>query len=194
MRRPTGSPVPIPGDSSAMQSETATLAGGCFWCLEAVFDQLKGVQDVVSGYAGGARPNPTYEQVCSGATGHAEVVQVKFDPSILSYRDLLGIFFAIHDPTTLNRQGGDIGTQYRSAIYYHSPEQKATAEEIIRDLTEQKLWDNPVVTEITALPEFYPAEPYHQEYYERNPTQGYCQAVVAPKVAKFRAKYFEKLK
>ena len=177
-----------------MQSETATLAGGCFWCLEAVYDQLKGVQDVVSGYAGGSRPNPTYEQVCSGSTGHAEVVQVKFDPSVVSFRDLLGIFFAIHDPTTLNRQGGDIGTQYRSAIFYHSPEQKTIADEVIRELTEQKLWSDPIVTEVTPLSEFYPAEAYHQEYYERNPNQGYCQAVVGPKVAKFRSKYFEKLK
>ena len=177
-----------------MQSETATLAGGCFWCLEAVYDQLKGVQDVVSGYAGGSRPNPTYEQVCSGSTGHAEVVQVKFDPSVLSFRDLLGIFFASHDPTTLNRQGGDVGTQYRSAIFYHSPDQKAVADEVIRDLTEQKLWSDPIVTEVTPLSEFYPAEAYHQEYYERNPNQGYCQAVVGPKVAKFRSKYFEKLK
>ena len=177
-----------------MQTETATLAGGCFWCLEAVYDQLRGVQDVVSGYAGGSRPNPTYEQVCSGSTGHAEVIQVKFDPSVVSFRDLLGIFFAIHDPTTLNRQGGDIGTQYRSAIFYHSPEQKAIADEVIRDLTEQKLWNDPIVTEVTPLSEFYPAEAYHQEYYERNPNQGYCQAVVGPKVAKFRSKYFEKLK
>jgi peptide-methionine (S)-S-oxide reductase len=177
-----------------MKTETATLAGGCFWCLEAVYDQLKGVEDVVSGYAGGSRPNPTYEQVCSGTTGHAEVVQVKFDPSVVSFRDLLGIFFAIHDPTTLNRQGGDIGTQYRSAIFYHSPEQKTIAEEVIRDLTGQKLWADPIVTEVTPLSEFYPAEGYHQEYYERNPNQGYCQAVVGPKVAKFRSKYFEKLK
>ena len=177
-----------------MKTETATLAGGCFWCLEAVYDQLKGVQDVVSGYAGGSRPNPTYEQVCSGTTGHAEVVQVKFDPSVVSFRDLLGIFFAIHDPTTLNRQGGDIGTQYRSAIFFHSPEQKTIADEVIRDLTEQKLWSDPIVTEVTPLSEFYPAEGYHQEYYERNPNQGYCQAVVGPKVAKFRSKYFEKLK
>ena len=177
-----------------MKTETATLAGGCFWCLEAVYDQLKGVQDVVSGYAGGSRPNPTYEQVCSGTTGHAEVVQVKFDPSVVSFRDLLGIFFAIHDPTTLNRQGGDIGTQYRSAIFYHSPEQRTIADEVIRDLTEQKLWPDPIVTEVTPLSEFYPAEGYHQEYYERNPNQGYCQAVVGPKVAKFRSKYFEKLK
>jgi peptide-methionine (S)-S-oxide reductase len=177
-----------------MKTETATLAGGCFWCLEAVYDQLKGVEDVVSGYAGGSRPNPTYEQVCSGTTGHAEVVQVKFDPSVVSFRDLLGIFFAIHDPTTLNRQGGDIGTQYRSAIFYHSPEQKTIADEVIRDLTGQKLWADPIVTEVTPLSEFYPAEGYHQEYYERNPNQGYCQAVVGPKVAKFRSKYFEKLK
>jgi peptide-methionine (S)-S-oxide reductase len=177
-----------------MKTETATLAGGCFWCLEAVYDQLKGVEDVVSGYAGGSRPNPTYEQVCSGTTGHAEVVQLTFDPSVVSFRDLLGIFFAIHDPTTLNRQGGDIGTQYRSAIFYHSPEQKTIADEVIRDLTGQKLWADPIVTEVTPLSEFYPAEGYHQEYYERNPNQGYCQAVVGPKVAKFRSKYFEKLK
>ena len=154
-----------------MQTETATLAGGCFWCLEAVYDQLRGVQDVVSGYAGGSRPNPTYEQVCSGLTGHAEVIQVKFDPSVVSFRDLLGIFFAIHDPTTLNRQGGDIGTQYRSAIFYHSPEQKAIADEVIRDLTEQKLWNDPIVTEVTPLSEFYPAEAYHQDYYRRNPVR-----------------------
>ena len=177
-----------------MKTETATLAGGCFWCLEAVYDQLKGVQDVVSGYAGGSRPNPTYEQVCSGTTGHAEVVQVTFDPAVVSFRDLLGIFFAIHDPTTLNRQGGDVGTQYRSAIFYHSPEQKTIADEVIRELSAQKLWADPIVTEVTPLSEFYPAEGYHQEYYERNPNQGYCQAVVGPKVAKFRSKYFDKLK
>jgi peptide-methionine (S)-S-oxide reductase len=174
--------------------ETATLAGGCFWCLEAVFDQLKGVQDVVSGYTGGERPNPTYEQVCSGATGHAEVVQVRFDPSALSFRELLEVFFTIHDPTTLNRQGADVGTQYRSAVFYHSPEQKAAAEEVIRDLNAQKLWNRPIVTEITPISEFYPAETYHQEYFERNPGQGYCQVVVAPKVAKFRSKFLEKLK
>ena len=174
--------------------ETATLAGGCFWCLEAVYDQLRGVEDVVSGYSGGRRPNPTYEQVCTGATGHAEVVQVTFDPEVLSYRDLLGVFFAIHDPTTLNRQGADEGTQYRSAIFYHSPEQKAMAEEVIAELNAAGLWMRQIVTQVTAFEAFYPAEDYHQEYFARNPNQGYCQAVVAPKVAKFRKQFFERLK
>jgi peptide-methionine (S)-S-oxide reductase len=174
--------------------ETATLAGGCFWCLEAVYDQLRGVEDVVSGYSGGRRPNPTYEQVCTGATGHAEVVQVTFDPRIVSFRDILGVFFAIHDPTTLNRQGADVGTQYRSAIFTHSPEQKAMAEEVIAELNAAGLWMRPIVTQVTAFEAFYPAEDYHQEYFARNPNQGYCQAVVAPKVAKFRKQFFERLK
>jgi peptide-methionine (S)-S-oxide reductase len=179
---------------SQNETQTATLGGGCFWCLEAVYDELKGVVEVVSGYAGGRRPNPTYEQVCSGATGHAEVVQVTFDPARVSYRDILNVFFTIHDPTTLNRQGADIGTQYRSVIFYHNPEQKATAEQVIADLETQKMWDSPIVTQVAALEAFYPAEGYHQEYYARNPEQAYCQFVVAPKVAKFRKQYLERLK
>jgi peptide-methionine (S)-S-oxide reductase len=175
-------------------TEQATLAGGCFWCLEAVYDQLRGVQNVQSGYAGGRRPNPTYEQVCTGTTGHAEVVQITYDPQQISYGDLLDVFFTIHDPTTLNRQGGDVGTQYRSAIYYHSDEQKRIAEEKISDLAEQKIWDDPIVTEIAPLKEFYPAEDYHRDYFERNPNQSYCSVVIAPKVAKARKKFMERLK
>ena len=172
----------------------ATLAGGCFWCLEAVYDDLQGVQDVVSGYAGGQVPDPSYEEVCTGTTGHAEVVQITFDPSQVSYRELLEVFFTIHDPTTLNRQGADVGTQYRSAIFYHTPEQKAAAEQVIAELTAAGLWDQPVVTQVLPLDAFYPAEDYHQEYFRRNPYQGYCRAVVAPKVAKFRQKYLARLK
>ena len=172
----------------------ATLAGGCFWCLEAVYDDLQGVQDVVSGYAGGQVPDPSYEEVCTGTTGHAEVVQITFDPSQVSYRELLEVFFTIHDPTTLNRQGADVGTQYRSAIFYHTPEQKAAAEQVISELTAAGLWDQPVVTQVLPLDAFYPAEDYHQEYFRRNPYQGYCRAVVAPKVAKFRQKYLARLK
>ena len=174
--------------------EVATLGGGCFWCLEAVFDDLQGVTDVVSGYAGGHVQNPDYKSVCTGRTGHAEVVQVTFDPSVVTYEDILGIFFAIHDPTTLNRQGADVGTQYRSAIYYHSDAQKATAEALIARLNAEHIWPNPIVTEVTAAPVFYPAEDYHQEYFKRNPYQGYCQAVISPKVAKFRKQYSAKLK
>ena len=174
--------------------EVATLAGGCFWCLEAVFDDLRGVEDVVSGYMGGKISSPTYEQVCSGTTGHAEVVQITFDPKVVSFRELLEVFFTIHDPTTLNRQGADVGTQYRSAIFYHTPEQKATAEQVIAELNQEGVWDAPIVTEVAPLTTFYPAEQYHQEYYRRNPNQGYCQMVVAPKVAKFRSKYFANLK
>jgi peptide-methionine (S)-S-oxide reductase len=174
--------------------QTATLAGGCFWCLEAVFDEIKGVYSVESGYAGGHVPNPTYRQVCNGDTGHAEVVQIRFDPDIVSYRDLLNVFFAIHDPTTLNRQGADVGTQYRSAIFYHDEEQKRTAEELIRELNAQKIWDDPIVTEVTRLDKFYMAEDYHQEFFARNPYQPYCMAVVAPKVAKFRKHFLEMLK
>ncbi|HEY6104238.1 MAG TPA: peptide-methionine (S)-S-oxide reductase MsrA [bacterium] len=177
-----------------MAAEVATLAGGCFWCLEAVFDDLEGVTDVVSGYSGGHVPNPTYKHVCTGETGHAEVVQVTFDPGVISYRDLLNVFFTIHDPTTLNRQGGDIGTQYRSAIFYHSPEQKRIAEETIATLGTAKMWERPIVTEVTALQAFYPAEDYHQEYFRHNPAQPYCQTVVAPKVAKFRKHYLQRLK
>ncbi len=176
------------------RSETATLAGGCFWCLEAVYELLKGVHKVTSGYAGGAPANPTYEQVCSGRTGHAEVVQIEFDPQQITYRDLLDVFFTIHDPTTLNRQGNDSGTQYRSAIYVHSPEQQEVAQSIVHDLTDQKLWKDRIVTEITPLPEFYPAEAYHQQYFQTNPYQPYCQVVVAPKVAKARSHFIDRLK
>jgi peptide-methionine (S)-S-oxide reductase len=174
--------------------EVATLAGGCFWCLEAVFDDLRGVESVESGYAGGSVPNPTYTAVCAGTTGHAEVVQVTFDPQVISFRELLEIFFTIHDPTTLNRQGADIGTQYRSAIFYHSPEQKEIAEKTITQLNVEGIWGSPIVTEVVPLKEFYVAEDYHQEYYARNPSQGYCRMVVAPKVAKFRQKFLDKLK
>jgi peptide-methionine (S)-S-oxide reductase len=174
--------------------QTATLAGGCFWCLEAVYDELKGVHSVESGYAGGHVDNPSYRAVCSGMTGHAEVVQVRFDPNVVSYRDLLNVFFTIHDPTTLNRQGADTGTQYRSAIFYHDEEQKKIAEEVVRDLNAQKIWDNPIVTEVTPFDKFYVAEDYHQEYFARNPYQPYCQVVVAPKVSKFRKHFLEMLK
>ena len=176
------------------QTELATLAGGCFWCLEAVFTQLRGVESVVSGYAGGNVPNPSYEMVCTGTTGHAEVVQLRFDPAVVSYRDLLQVFFTMHDPTTLNQQGADVGTQYRSAIFYHSEEQEAAAKQVVEELTASGLWDNPVVTELVPLDTFYPAEADHQEYYERNSTQSYCQAVIAPKVAKLRRQYLDKLK
>jgi peptide-methionine (S)-S-oxide reductase len=176
------------------RQETATLAGGCFWCLEASFDQLKGVKSVQSGYAGGSLPNPSYEQVCAGGTGHAEVVQVRFDPDVIAYRDLLEIFFLIHDPTTPDRQGADAGTQYRSAIFYHTPEQRAEAERVIADLAARKVWDDPIVTQVVPLEAFYPAEEYHRDYYRRNPNQGYCQIVIAPKVAKVRKQYFERLK
>jgi peptide-methionine (S)-S-oxide reductase len=174
--------------------EVATLAGGCFWCLEAVYDQVKGVESVVSGYAGGTVANPTYRQVCSETTGHAEVVQVTFDPAVISFAELLEIFFTIHDPTTLNRQGADVGTQYRSAIFYHSPEQRATAERVIEEIRAAGVWDGPIVTEVTPFAAFYPAEDYHQEYYVRNGGQPYCQVVISPKVAKFRSRYRAKLK
>lgn len=174
--------------------QTATLAGGCFWCLEAVFDEVKGVEGVESGYTGGRSANPSYREVCNGDTGHAEVVQVHFDPNVVSYRDLLNVFFAIHDPTTMNRQGNDIGTQYRSAIFYHDDEQKKVAEELIKELNAQKIWDKPIVTEVSKLDKFYMAEDYHQEYFARNPYQPYCMAVVAPKVSKFRKHFLELLK
>jgi len=173
--------------------EVATLAGGCFWCLDSVFRDLKGVEKVESGYSGGQYPNPTYRDVCSGMTGHAEVVQITFDPSVVSFRDLLGVFFTIHDPTTLNRQGADVGTQYRSAVFYHSPEQREAAEDIIDELNRNHVWDDPIVTEVTALTKFYPAEEYHQNYFARNPDQPYCQVVIAPKVAKFRKAYLDRL-
>jgi len=174
--------------------EVATLAGGCFWCLEAVYDGMKGVESVESGYMGGRVLNPTYEQVCAGDTGHAEVVRVTFDPAVVSFKELLEVFFVIHDPTTLNRQGNDTGTQYRSAVFYHSPRQKSEAEEVIGRLNAAKLWDGPIVTEVTAAAEFYQAEGYHQEYFARNSYQPYCQFVVAPKVAKFRKHFLDKLK
>jgi peptide-methionine (S)-S-oxide reductase len=174
--------------------EVATLGGGCFWCLEAVFEHLRGVAKVESGYAGGRVPNPSYEQVCTGATGHAEVVQVTFDPGAISYREVLDVFFAIHDPTTLNRQGADVGTQYRSVIFYHSPEQKQEAERRIAELNAAGIWDRPLVTEVAPLPTFYKAEDYHQGYYRQNPGQGYCQFVVAPKVAKFRKEFTSRLR
>jgi len=174
--------------------EMATLAGGCFWCLEAVYDRMKGVESVESGYIGGKAPNPTYEAICTGRTGHAEAVQITFDPKVVSYRELLEVFFVTHDPTTLNRQGHDVGTQYRSAIFYHSPDQKAVAEDVIAALTKEKVFDDPIVTEVVPAAPFYVAEDYHQEYFARNPTQGYCVAVVNPKVAKFRKLFAEKLK
>jgi peptide-methionine (S)-S-oxide reductase len=174
-------------------SEVATFGGGCFWCLEAAFQQLRGIEKIVSGYAGGKRPNPTYEQVCSGATGHAEVVQITFDPSVITYRDILGVLFTIHDPTTRDRQGNDIGTQYRSVVFYHSPEQERVVREVIAELEREKVWDDPIVTEVLPLPTFYPAETYHQDYYNRNPDQAYCAAVVASKVAKVRKTYFDRL-
>jgi peptide-methionine (S)-S-oxide reductase len=180
--------------AAGSQRELATLAGGCFWCLEAVFDELDGVEDVVSGYAGGHVADPTYEEVCSGTTGHAEVVQVTFDPSRIGFRDLLDVFFTIHDPTTLNRQGNDAGTQYRSAVFYHSPEQKAVAEQAIAELERQKVWKNKIVTEVAPLREFFPAEAYHQEYFASHRFQPYCMMVVAPKVSKFRKQHLARLK
>lgn len=174
--------------------ETATLAAGCFWCVEAIFDSLKGVEDVVSGYSGGHTENPTYQQVCSETTGHAEVIQIRFDPDELSYADLLRIFFTVHDPTQLNRQGNDIGTSYRSAIFYHNDEQKQTAEDVIAEFTAEGVYENPIVTQVAAFDKFWPGEDYHQEYFANNPNQPYCAAVVAPKVAKFRQKFLSRLK
>jgi peptide-methionine (S)-S-oxide reductase len=175
-------------------SETITLAGGCFWCLEAVYDQLLGVQDVVSGYSGGKLPHPNYELVCTGLTGHAEVVQVRFDTAQITLREILEVFFSVHDPTTRNRQGADVGTQYRSAIFYHTPAQLQAAQDLIAELERTKVWDQPIVTELQPFSVFYPAEEYHQGYFARNPWQGYCQAVVSPKVAKFRKKFAQRLK
>src|SRR4051812_10393634 len=175
-----------------MASETATLGGGCFWCLEAVYQELKGVQQVESGYTGGHVTDPTYEQVCEGSTGHAEVVRVEFDPAVVSYREILEIFFTIHDPTTLNRQGNDTGTQYRSAIYYHSPEQQETAKQVIACMA--SVWDAPIVTELAPAGDYYKAEGYHQNYFRQNPLQGYCAFVVAPKVSKFRKTFADKIK
>ena len=181
------------GDSSHTE-EVATLGGGCFWCLEAVFEELRGVKEVVSGYSGGTVPDPTYEQVCTGTTGHAEVVRIIFDPSAISFKEILEVYFSIHDPTTLNRQGADVGTQYHSAIFYHTPEQKRIAEEVIAELEEAGVWDAPIVTEITPSSTFYDAEDYHREYFQRNQRQPYCQVVIAPKVAKFRKQNLDRLK
>ena len=175
-------------------TEIATLAGGCFWCLEAAFEQLRGVTTVESGYAGGTVADPDYQQVCTGETGHAEVVQITYDPGEISYEQLLAVFFTIHDPTTLDRQGGDVGTQYRSAIYYHDERQQQTATSFIAELSESGIWPDPIVTEIAPLAEFYAADNYHQEYYQRNSSQPYCQAVINPKLAKLRAKFADKLK
>ncbi len=175
-------------------STTATLAGGCFWCLDAVYRQLRGITSVVSGYTGGHAANPTYYAVGSGDTGHAEAVRIQFDPQVIAYRDLLEVFFTIHDPTTLNRQGADIGTQYRSAIYYHSPEQKQIAEQVMAEVAASGNWRGPLVTELAPAGPFYPAEEYHQDYFARNPNQGYCRVVIVPKVAKLRQHYLEKLK
>ena len=176
------------------QFEIGIFGGGCFWCLEAIYQLLRGVSQVRSGYAGGDLANPTYEQVCSGNTGHVEVVQITFDPNIISYEDLLDVFFTVHDPTTLNRQGADVGTQYRSAIFYRNAEQQQLAELKISEIEQQKIWDQSIVTEVTELKEFYPAETYHDDYFQRNSTQPYCQAVVAPKVSKFRKKHLDRLK
>lgn len=177
-----------------LNKEIATLAGGCFWCLEAVFVELRGVEKVVSGYMGGRTLNPTYKQICYEDTGHAEVVQITFDPQVITFQELLEVFFTIHDPTTLNRQGADVGSQYRSAIFYHSDEQRAAAEQVIAELTAAGILSNPIVTELTAAPTFYPAEDYHQDYFANNPYQPYCMAVVAPKVVKARQKFLAKLK
>jgi peptide-methionine (S)-S-oxide reductase len=174
--------------------ETATLAAGCFWCVEAVFDDLVGVEDVVSGYSGGHKDNPTYQEVCSETTGHAEVVQIKFDPEKLSFHDLLEVYFTVHDPTQLNRQGNDIGTSYRSAIFYHNDEQLRVAEQVIAEITDAQIYDKPIVTQVRPFDKFWPAEDYHQEYFANNPNQPYCAAVVAPKVAKFRKKFIDRLK
>ncbi|HEX5514345.1 MAG TPA: peptide-methionine (S)-S-oxide reductase MsrA [Gammaproteobacteria bacterium] len=176
------------------EQQLATLGGGCFWCIEPIFDELVGVEDVVSGYSGGTLPNPSYEQVCSGATGHAEVVQIRFDPARITFRELLQVFFSAHDPTQLNRQGNDVGTQYRSVIFYHSPEQQRTAEALIEELNATGLWPRPIVTELSPFHSFYPAEGYHQEYFQNNPGQPYCQIVIEPKVAKFRKQFAARLK
>jgi len=179
---------------SATRSDTATFGGGCFWCVEAVFGMTEGVLEVKSGYMGGHNENPTYEQVCTGTTGHAEVVQVRFDPDVIGYRDLLEIFFGVHDPTTLNRQGEDIGTQYRSVVFSHVPEQAAAARDFVAGLEAEGVWDAPVVTEIAEAGPFYPAEAYHDDYFARNGQQPYCRAVVAPKVAKYRKRFAHRLR
>ncbi len=181
--------------SKASESnEAATLGGGCFWCLEAVYSELKGVVKAISGYSGGNVPSPSYEDVCTDETGHAEVVQITFDPKVITYREILQVFFSIHDPTTMNRQGADSGTQYRSVIFYHNEEQKKVAEEVMNEINKNKIWGKPVVTQLLPLEKFYEAEAYHQSYFKNNPGQGYCQVVIAPKVAKFRKQYFDRLK
>jgi peptide-methionine (S)-S-oxide reductase len=187
--------LPILAKSGAknMAIETATLGGGCFWCLDAAFRALRGIRSVVSGYAGGTVPNPSYRQVCTGSTGHAEVVQVAFDSSIVDYETLLGVFFAMHDPTTPNRQGADVGTQYRSVVFWHDERQREVAARLIADLDREGIWPNHIVTELAPLTDFYPAESYHQDYYRANPSQGYCQVVILPKLAKLRAKYLDLL-
>lgn len=174
--------------------EVVTLGAGCFWCIESIFDSLKGVEDVISGYSGGSTENPTYQEVCTGSTGHAEVIQIRFDPEKISFSEILRVFFAVHDPTTLNKQGGDIGTQYRSAIFFHSEKQKQTAESVMKEIDDANIWGNPIVTEISPFEKFYAAEDYHQEYFMKNPNQPYCAAVIAPKVAKFRRTFLDKLK
>lgn len=189
MFRESGQPL-----ASEKTKEVATLAGGCFWCLEAIFNELKGVERVESGYSGGMVPNPTYRQVCTGTTGHAEVAQITFDPYVISFKEILEVFFMIHDPTTLNHQGADIGTQYRSAIFYHTPEQREISEQVMKDLNAAKVWNAPIVTELVPFTMFYKAEDYHQEYYKNNPDQPYCRAVIEPKVIKFRQKFLSKLK
>ncbi|MCI4353577.1 MAG: peptide-methionine (S)-S-oxide reductase MsrA [Thermoplasmata archaeon] len=173
--------------------EIATLAGGCFWCTEAIFSELRGVRSALPGYSGGSGPNPTYEQVCTGRTGHAEAIQVTFDPTVISFHDILLVFFSTHDPTTLNRQGHDVGSQYRSAVFYHTPEQLRVAEEVVKEIRDQRLWRGPIVTELTAFYAFYLAEDYHRDYFRRNPSQAYCQMVIEPKVAKFRKQFVQRL-
>ena len=180
--------------SSLAQTETATFGGGCFWCTEAIFKSLKGVESVESGYSGGKTKNPTYQEVCTGETGHAEVIQIKFDPKVISFRELLEVFWETHDPTTLNRQGADVGTQYRSAVFYHSPEQKEAAEKYKAELNKELVFKVPIVTEITAFDKFYKAENYHQDYFANNRAQGYCQFVIVPKIDKFRKIFKDKLK
>jgi peptide-methionine (S)-S-oxide reductase len=191
---PMTTPTPSSTPATATAAETATLGGGCFWCIEAVFERIQGVADATSGYAGGHTKNPSYDEVCSGTTGHAEVVQLRFDPSVTSYRELLEIFFAMHDPTTPDRQGADVGSQYRSIILTHSPEQKATAEALIRELMAERVFDAPIVTEVVPFEVFYPAEISHQEYYDRNPNAGYCRVVISPKIAKLKKVFASKLK
>jgi peptide-methionine (S)-S-oxide reductase len=181
-------------DGGSKQKEMVTLGGGCFWCTEAIFEQLKGVEKVESGYSGGSSANPTYKEVCSGTTGHAEVVEITFDPKVISLKDLLRVFFLTHDPTTLNRQGDDVGTQYRSVIFYRDEAQKQAAQEVIQQIRDEKIWDGPIVTELAPFKAFYKAEDYHQGYFRKNPQQGYCRAVIAPKVAKVREKFRDKLK